>query len=53
MFDRMLEEARVIITPGVGFGRCGEGYVRISAFNTRRNVMEVVKRMRALTAQTV
>jgi LL-diaminopimelate aminotransferase len=51
MFDRMLEEARVIVTPGVGFGRCGEGYIRISAFNTRANVLEVVKRMHALIAQ--
>ncbi|MDY7109675.1 MAG: LL-diaminopimelate aminotransferase [Planctomycetota bacterium] len=53
MFDRMLDEARVVITPGVGFGRCGEGYVRISAFNSRENAMEVVRRMRAMTAQAV
>ena len=51
MFDRMLDEARVVVTPGVGFGRCGEGYIRISAFNTRDNVLEVVKRLHALTAQ--
>jgi len=50
MFDRMLDEAKVVVTPGVGFGRCGEGYIRISAFNMRDNVLEVVKRMRALTA---
>src|SRR4051812_16069512 len=33
MFDRMLHELHVVITPGSGFGACGEGYVRISAFN--------------------
>ena len=45
IFDRMLEDAGVVVTPGVGFGRCGEGYFRISAFNTRENVIEVVRRL--------
>jgi LL-diaminopimelate aminotransferase len=49
MFDRMLREANVVITPGVGFGRCGEGYIRISAFNSRQNVEEVVRRMEAIS----
>jgi LL-diaminopimelate aminotransferase len=53
MFDRMLDEANVVITPGVGFGRYGEGYFRISAFNSRENVEEVVRRMKAMAAQTV
>ena len=44
-FDTMLREARVVTTPGAGFGRCGEGYFRISAFNSRANVEEVVRRM--------
>ena len=48
MFDRMLEEIQVVITPGAGFGRCGEGYFRISAFNSRENILEVVKRMSLL-----
>jgi LL-diaminopimelate aminotransferase len=48
MFDRMLEEANVVITPGAGFGACGEGYFRISAFNSRENVDEVVNRLGAL-----
>jgi LL-diaminopimelate aminotransferase len=47
-FDRMLEDAQVVVTPGAGFGRCGEGYFRISAFNTRDNVKEVVRRLGAL-----
>lgn len=48
MFDRMLNEANVVITPGSGFGSCGEGYIRISAFNSRENVEEVVRRMKKL-----
>jgi LL-diaminopimelate aminotransferase len=47
-FDRMLTQANVVITPGVGFGACGEGYIRISAFQTRANVLEVVERMKQL-----
>lgn len=50
-FDRMLSEANVVITPGVGFGHCGEGWFRISAFNSRENVEEVVKRMKAMVLQ--
>lgn len=45
MFDRMLEEANVVITPGAGFGAAGEGYFRISAFNTLENVQEVCRRI--------
>lgn len=45
MFDRMLEEANVVITPGAGFGAAGEGYFRISAFNSRANVEEVCRRI--------
>lgn len=37
-FDRLLEKAGVVCTPGSGFGRCGEGYIRISAFNNYENV---------------
>ncbi|MEZ5329428.1 MAG: LL-diaminopimelate aminotransferase [Verrucomicrobiales bacterium] len=49
MFDKMLEQANVVITPGAGFGAAGEGYFRISAFNSRANVEEVCRRMKALT----
>jgi LL-diaminopimelate aminotransferase len=48
MFDRMLNEANVVITPGSGFGGAGEGYFRISAFNSRSNVEEVARRMKAI-----
>ena len=47
MFDKMLNEANVVITPGSGFGAAGEGYFRISAFNTRANVEEVCRRIGA------
>ena len=48
MFDKMLSEAQVVITPGSGFGSAGEGYFRISAFNSRENVIEVCHRLKAL-----
>jgi LL-diaminopimelate aminotransferase len=49
MFDRILAGANVVITPGSGFGLCGEGYFRISAFNSRANVEEVARRFKALS----
>ncbi len=49
MFDRMLNEANVVITPGSGFGSAGEGYFRISAFNSKANVEEVARRIMALS----
>jgi LL-diaminopimelate aminotransferase len=49
MFDRMLNEANVVITPGSGFGSAGEGYFRISAFNSRANVEEVARRMQTIS----
>jgi LL-diaminopimelate aminotransferase len=48
MFDRMLNDANVVITPGAGFGAGGEGYFRISAFNSRANAEEVARRILAL-----
>ncbi|GAA5484192.1 LL-diaminopimelate aminotransferase [Haloferula sargassicola] len=45
MFDKMLGDAQVVITPGAGFGAAGEGYFRISAFNSRANVEEVCRRI--------
>jgi LL-diaminopimelate aminotransferase len=46
-FDRLLEGAGVVVTPGAGFGRMGEGFIRISAFNDRRNVEKAVERIAA------
>lgn len=47
-FDKMLHEAKVVITPGSGFGSKGEGYFRISAFNSRANAEEVARRVQDL-----
>jgi LL-diaminopimelate aminotransferase len=52
-FDVLLREAQVVITPGAGFGRCGEGFLRISAFNSRTNVEEVARRLSVLTTRRV
>ena len=47
-FDKLLNEANVVITPGTGFGSKGEGYFRVSAFNSRANVEEVARRLKTL-----
>ena len=44
-FDMLLEKAGVVCTPGAGFGNCGEGYIRISAFNTYENVNTAMARI--------
>jgi LL-diaminopimelate aminotransferase len=48
-FDRMLRDLNVVITPGSGFGAQGEGYFRISAFNSRENAEEVARRLQSLS----
>ncbi len=44
-FDLLLERAQVVCTPGAGFGKCGEGHVRISAFNSREHVVTALERI--------
>jgi LL-diaminopimelate aminotransferase len=44
-FDLLLEKAGVVCTPGAGFGRCGEGYIRFSAFNSHENVQQALQRV--------
>ncbi len=44
-FDKLLHTCNVVGTPGSGFGAAGEGYFRISAFNSRENVEEAMKRI--------
>jgi len=44
-FDELLSRAHVVGTPGAGFGAAGEGYIRLSAFNSRENVEEAVARI--------
>ena len=48
VFDKILNDANVVITPGAGFGSKGEGYFRISSFNSRANAEEVARRLQAL-----
>src|SRR6184192_2951587 len=45
-FDWMLRTLNVVITPGSGFGSRGEGFFRVSAFNSRANAVEVARRLR-------
>ena len=42
-FDKLLNEAHVVITPGSGFGPSGEGYFRVSAFGHRENIIKAVE----------
>ena len=46
-FDRLLVESHVVGTPGSGFGPAGEGYFRLSAFNSHENVGEALRRIRS------
>jgi len=45
-FDMLLNRAGVVCTPGAGFGKCGEGYIRISAFNSYANVQKALNHIR-------
>jgi LL-diaminopimelate aminotransferase len=44
-FDLLLEKAGVVCTPGTGFGKCGDGYIRISAFNNFENIQKAMSRI--------
>ena len=45
-FDKLLEEANVVGTPGSGFGTCGEGFFRLTAFGTKENSVEAIERIK-------
>jgi LL-diaminopimelate aminotransferase len=45
-FDKLLKEAGVVVTPGAGFGKCGQGYIRISAFNNYEDVQTAINRIK-------
>ncbi len=47
-FDLLLRDAQVVVTPGAGFGQCGEGFFRVSAFNSRENIHAVCARLSVL-----
>ncbi|MCK5541219.1 MAG: LL-diaminopimelate aminotransferase [Desulfobacterales bacterium] len=45
-FQFLLSKAAVVCTPGAGFGKCGDKYIRISAFNSHENVKEAMRRLK-------
>jgi LL-diaminopimelate aminotransferase len=45
-FDKLLKEANIVGTPGSGFGPSGQGYFRLTAFGSRENTEEAVKRFK-------
>ncbi len=45
-FDKLLQDVNIVGTPGAGFGPCGEGYFRLTAFGDRENTLQAVKRMK-------
>jgi LL-diaminopimelate aminotransferase len=47
-FDKLMSEANIIGTPGVGFGQSGQGYFRLTAFGSRENTEKAVERMKNL-----
>lgn len=47
-FDKLLTGAQIVGTPGAGFGPAGEGYFRLSAFNSRANIEEAIARIQRL-----
>ena len=47
-FHKLLDECQVVGTPGVGFGKCGEGYFRLTAFGKREDVEEAIARLSRL-----
>jgi len=44
-FDKLITQANVIGTPGAGFGRSGEGYFRLTGFNTKENTIKAIERL--------
>jgi LL-diaminopimelate aminotransferase len=48
-FDKLLSEAHIVGTPGVGFGQSGQGYFRLTAFGTRENTEKAVERIRNMS----
>ena len=49
-FDTLLEKSHLVGTPGSGFGASGEGYFRLSAFNSRANIEQAVERFQELVS---
>lgn len=49
LFHRILENAQVSCTPGIGFGSAGSGYIRLTGFNSEANTREAMSRIRKMT----
>lgn len=47
-FDLLLTKVHVVGTPGVGFGPCGEGYFRLTAFGKKEDTLEAISRLKSL-----
>jgi len=45
-FDKLLNDANIVGTPGIGFGPSGEGYFRLTAFGTKENTIEAINRIK-------
>ena len=50
-FDLLLNEAQVVGTPGVGFGKNGDGYFRLTSFGDRDNTIEAVERIKKVLSK--
>lgn len=50
-FDSLLNETQIVATPGVGFGKSGEGFIRFTAFGKREDTMEAMERVKLLIRQ--
>ena len=47
-FDYLLDKANIVSTPGAGFGPSGEGYLRLTAFNTYENTVAAIERIKKM-----
>ena len=47
-FDELLDKCHIVGTPGAGFGPSGEGYFRLTAFNTLEKTKQAMERIKAL-----
>ena len=50
-FDKLLNEAEVVGTPGAGFGKNGDGWFRLTAFGTHENTVEAMQRVKKLLSK--
>ncbi|GAB1414818.1 LL-diaminopimelate aminotransferase [Paludibacter sp.] len=46
-FDKLLNEKQIVTTPGVGFGKSGEGFIRLTAFGKKADTLEAMERMKS------